>query len=89
MAKALTILAAPGTAFTARIVATSAAGDTVAILETRRLGAKTLAGAKVEVNRRRHAAKHLPRHVLEIVDDNGTVLARRQQNGKNVQTPWS
>jgi len=70
-------------------VTTSAAGDTVDILATRRLGAKTLAGAKVEVNRRRHAAKHLPRHVLEIVDDNGTVLARRQQNGKNVQTPWS
>ena len=38
-------------AFTVRLLATNATGDTVAILDTRRLGAKTLREAKVEANR--------------------------------------
>ena len=65
------------------------AGETVAILDTRCLGATTLAGAKIEASRHQRAVKQLARHVLEIVDHNGVVLTRRQQNGKRAQTPWS
>ena len=75
-------------AFTARRVATNTAGETVAILDTRRFGATTLAEAKIEASRHQRAVKQLARHVLEIVDHNGVVLTRRQQNGKRVQTPW-
>jgi len=39
-------------AFTARRVATNTAGETVAILDTRRFGATTLAEAKIEASRR-------------------------------------
>ena len=71
------------------MVATNIAGDTVAILDTRRLRSITLAKAKIEASRRQRAVKHLARHVLEIVDDDGVVLTRRQQDGKRVQTRWS
>jgi hypothetical protein len=71
------------------MVATNTAGNTVAILDTRRLRATTLAEAKIEASRRQRAVRQLAGHVLEIVDDNGAVLTRRQQNGKLVQSPWS
>src|SRR5215207_10086761 len=78
-----------GMVFTARRVATNTAGETVAILATRRLGATTLAEAKIEASRRQRAVKQLAQHVLEIVDESGAVLTGRQQNGKRVQSPWS
>ena len=76
-------------AFTARIVATSAAGNTVAILDTRLLRAKTLRQAKIETSRRQLVLKHLAASVLEIVDDTGAVVTRRMSTLKPLQTPWS
>ena len=76
-------------AFTVRLLATNATGDTVAILDTRRLGAKTLAEAKVEANRRQRALNHLAPNVLEIFDDSGEILTSRRHLGKHAQTTWS
>ena len=76
-------------AFTVRLLATNATGDMVAILDTRRLGAKTLREAKVEANRRQRALNHLAPNMLEIFDDSGEILTRRRHSGKHTQTSWS
>ena len=76
-------------AFTVRLLATNVTGDPVAILDTRRLGAKTLREAKVEANRRQRALNHLAPNMLEIFDDSGEILTRRPHLGKHAQTTWS
>jgi hypothetical protein len=76
-------------AFTVRLLATNATGDAVAILDTRRLVAKTLREAKVEANRRQRALNHLAPNMLEIFDDSGEILTRRRHSGKRAQTTWS
>jgi hypothetical protein len=76
-------------AFTVRLLATNATGDTVAILDTRRLGAKTLREAKIEASRRQRALKYLAPNMLEIFDDTGEILTRRRHLGKHAQTSWS
>ena len=68
-------------AFTLQMVVTTGTGRTVGILETRRLNATTLADAKLEADRRVRRLRHAAFAAVEILDDRGTVVARRN-NGE-------
>lgn len=70
------------------VVVTTGSGRTVGILETRPLRATTLADAKVEADRRVRRLRHRAFAAVEILDDSGTVVARRH-SGERAHAPWS
>jgi hypothetical protein len=75
-------------AFTLQMVVTTGTGRTVGILETRRLNATTLADAKLEADRRVRRLRHPAFAAIEILDDRGTVVARRN-TGERTHAQWS
>jgi hypothetical protein len=77
-------------AFTFQMVVTTGSGRTVGILETRKLKATTLADAKVEADRRVRRLRHPAFAAIEILDDTGTVIARRPITpaGRVAPTLW-
>jgi uncharacterized protein with ACT and thioredoxin-like domain len=76
-------------AFTLRMVVVDSFGKSVAIVETRRLTAVLLSGAKKEADRHSRRIRNIKATGLEIVDQNGTVVARRSYGGKRVSYTWS
>jgi hypothetical protein len=65
-------------------------GKTVVIVETRPLRANTLSDAKAEADRKsRLQVERATFNGLEILDETGTVVARRRYAGKNFYAPWS
>jgi hypothetical protein len=75
-------------AFTLQMVVTTGTGRTVGILETRRLNATTLVDAKLEADRRVRRLRHPAFAAIEILDDRGTVVARRNI-GERTHAQWS
>jgi hypothetical protein len=75
-------------AFTLQMVVTTGTGRTVGILETRKLNATTLADAKLEADRRVRRLRHAFA-AIEILDDRGTVVARRPTGERAHAQKWS
>ena len=77
-------------AFTLRMVVVDGCGRTVAIVETRRLRATALSDARTEADRHsRRAREPVQPNAFEIVDPDGTVVARRRYRGRRVSDAWS
>jgi hypothetical protein len=74
--------------FTLRAVVAEDRGNVGVVIERWTLKATRLVEAKSEVDRGNWPTEGLKPNVLEIIDDTGTVVARRGYLGKNVYAPW-
>jgi hypothetical protein len=64
-------------------------GKSVAVVETRRLSAQLLSDATAEADRHSRRVRKVQPTGLEIVDQNGNVVARRRFRGNRLSEPWS
>jgi hypothetical protein len=81
----------PGAAmgFTLKTVVREASGTVGVVIERWRLRALTLDQAKREVDRGHWLKDGIEPNGFEIVDDEGSVLARRSYAGRDIYAPWT
>src|SRR4051795_2457081 len=81
----------PGAAmsFTLKTVVREASGHVGVVIERWRLRALTLDQAMREVDQGHWARDGIEPNGFEIVDDEGSVLARRSYAGRDIYAPWT
>jgi hypothetical protein len=75
--------------FTLRTVVREATGKVGVVLERWRLRALTLDEAKREVDRGGWVRNGIEPNGFDIVDDEGSTLARRPYSKKSIYAPWT
>jgi len=79
----------PWMGFTLKTVVREASGTVGVVIERWRLRALTLDQAKREVDQGHWARDGIEPNGFEIVDDEGSVLARRSYAGRDIYAPWT
>ena len=75
--------------FTLKTVVREASGTVGVVIERWRLRALTLDQAKREVDHGTWVRGGIEPNGFEIVDDEGSVLARRSYAGRDIYAPWT
>jgi hypothetical protein len=75
--------------FTLKTVVREASGTVGVVIERWRLRALTLDQAKREVDQGHWVRDGIEPNGFEIVDDEGSVLARRPYAGRDIYAPWT
>ena len=75
--------------FTLKTVVREASGKVGVVLERWTLRALTLDQAKCEVDQGNWVRGGIEPNGFEIVDDEGSVLARRSYTGQHIYVPWT